>query len=103
VLEASAPRHRNVVTGEEGPSPYRVKDEVQFEIDIFEVEGGERRPFKWVGRRGLGGEAQIAEDAGSTRGLWAGSSVGLHWCASGSRTNAGVGQKANPQGAKVSG
>ncbi|KIZ07826.1 oligosaccharyltransferase complex subunit beta [Monoraphidium neglectum] len=46
VLEASAPRHRNVVTGEEGPSPYRVKDEVQFEIDIFEVEGGERRPFK---------------------------------------------------------
>lgn len=46
VLDVSAPRHRKVSTGEEGPELYRVEDEVEFEIDIFEVEGGKRTPYK---------------------------------------------------------
>lgn len=56
VLEASAPRHRKVGAGpaaaaEESPGLYRVNDDAEFEIDIFEVTGaakeggGERRPY----------------------------------------------------------
>ncbi|GBF95806.1 hypothetical protein Rsub_08242 [Raphidocelis subcapitata] len=44
VLEASAPRHRKV-GGEAEPALYRINDEVEFAIDIFEVNGGERKPY----------------------------------------------------------
>lgn len=32
------------------PSPtlYRVSDDVEFAIDIFEYEAGQKKPFKWV-------------------------------------------------------
>ncbi|KAI8472693.1 MAG: dolichyl-diphosphooligosaccharide-protein glycosyltransferase [Monoraphidium minutum] len=48
VLRASPPRHRVVTAGrgEEGPPLYRVKDEVEFEVDIFEGRGDGEVPYK---------------------------------------------------------
>jgi hypothetical protein len=48
VLEVSALRHRKAATGELNPVLYRVNDDVEFEIDIFEVVDGKRQPYKWV-------------------------------------------------------
>ncbi|KAI8463906.1 MAG: Dolichyl-diphosphooligosaccharide--protein glycosyltransferase subunit WBP1 [Monoraphidium minutum] len=47
VLEVGEPRHRTLSgTGpEESPPLYRVNDEAEFEIDIWELEGGQRRPY----------------------------------------------------------
>jgi hypothetical protein len=45
VLKMSNVSHR-IVDGEQGPYLYRVKDEVFFECDITEEEGGRTKPYK---------------------------------------------------------
>lgn len=46
VLVATPPRHRNLRTGEEGVDLYRVEDEVEFELEVAEVEGGVSKPYR---------------------------------------------------------
>lgn len=60
MLEASEPRHRRLAPSpEEAPPLYRVNDEVEFEIDVFEVApDGSRKPaFADGGGGGDGGSA----------------------------------------------
>ncbi|KAF5826804.1 dolichyl-diphosphooligosaccharide--protein glycosyltransferase 48 kDa subunit precursor [Dunaliella salina] len=48
VLHAENLRHRLMSSPPDSPSPslYRVTDDVEFAVDIFEYESGQRRPYK---------------------------------------------------------